>query len=160
MTGQDVAQETEVGRKAVLASAANSAHFSVSCATFWPVTQYSTKFYPPRNRNWVKYDKYLTKLFVATVIVLAYEISWCKSPHSLNRKVAYEFRLSCSCKIYLLTRLRTGVFEILFMFQDRLIVVHVFLVFRLQPETVSSQCSPGSNWSPIQQRKVFGVYMW
>ena len=41
VTRQDVAQETE--ELAALASAAHSAHFSVSCATFCPVTQYNSR---------------------------------------------------------------------------------------------------------------------
>ena len=41
MTGQDVAQEKEKWAEwAALATAADSAHFSVSCATSCPVTQY------------------------------------------------------------------------------------------------------------------------
>ena len=40
VTGQDIAQETEKWAEwAALASAADSAHFSVSCATSCPVTQ-------------------------------------------------------------------------------------------------------------------------
>ena len=43
VTRQDVAQETEEwAESAALASAAHSAHFSVSCATSCRVTQYTT----------------------------------------------------------------------------------------------------------------------